>query len=47
MTMAAARLHLGDVESALAQLASAVAKPLPLLTYKGIAEGMRFSPHYS
>ena len=40
--MAAARLHLGDTEHALAQLASAVAEPPPLFTYKGIAEATRF-----
>ena len=42
VTMAAARLHLGDTEHALAQLASAVAEPPPLFTYKGIAEATRF-----
>ena len=40
--MAAARLHLGDTEDALAQLASAVAEPTPLL-YRGVAEALRFS----
>ena len=41
-TMAAARLHLGETEHALAQLASAVAEPMPSLVYKGVAEALRF-----
>ena len=40
--MGPARLHLGDTEHALAQLASAAAEPTPPL-YKGVAEAMRFS----
>jgi tetratricopeptide (TPR) repeat protein/tRNA A-37 threonylcarbamoyl transferase component Bud32 len=41
--IAAARLHLGDTENALAQLDDAVAESTPFLTFKGIAEAMRFS----
>jgi tRNA A-37 threonylcarbamoyl transferase component Bud32/tetratricopeptide (TPR) repeat protein len=38
-----ARLHLGDTELALAQMASAAAEPMPFLPYKGTAEALRFS----
>jgi tetratricopeptide (TPR) repeat protein/predicted Ser/Thr protein kinase len=41
--MATARLHLGDTEHALAQLANAVAEHQPSLVHKGIAEAMLFS----
>jgi hypothetical protein len=43
VTMAAARFHLGDTESTLAQLASAVAEAPPLLMVKGVAEALLFS----
>jgi tRNA A-37 threonylcarbamoyl transferase component Bud32/tetratricopeptide (TPR) repeat protein len=41
--MAVARLHLGDADYALAQMASAVAQPMPSLAHKGIAEALLFS----
>jgi hypothetical protein len=41
--MAAARLHLGDTEHALAQMASAVAEPMPDFSYKGVAQAALFS----
>ena len=41
--MAAARLHLGDTEHALAQMASAVAEPPRFWNVKGVAEALRFS----
>jgi hypothetical protein len=39
--IAAGRLHLGDTEDALAQLASGVTKPTPLF-HKGVAEALLF-----
>jgi tetratricopeptide (TPR) repeat protein len=43
VSIATARLHLGDTEAALAQLAIAVAEPAPSLLYKGVAEALRFT----
>jgi tetratricopeptide (TPR) repeat protein len=40
---AEARLHLGDTAHALAQMASAVTEPPQFLTYKGVAEALRFT----
>jgi eukaryotic-like serine/threonine-protein kinase len=41
--IATARLHLGDTEHALAQMARAAAENPPLLTYKGVAEALLFT----
>jgi tetratricopeptide (TPR) repeat protein/tRNA A-37 threonylcarbamoyl transferase component Bud32 len=41
--LATARLHLGDTDHALEHLANAVAEPMRLLVYKGIAEALLFS----